>query len=215
MGMERVVQARKGRLVGWLILFAFLFSGCEQIMQDMYDQPRYEPLEKSKFFLDGQSSRPLVDHTVIHSGGGFSSSSSGREGVTRSYGRVGEVNLAEGDIPFPVTLKLLQRGQERYNIYCSPCHGLVGYGHGLVVLHGFPAPPSYHSERLRNAPDAHFYNVITTGFGRMFSYASRVKPRDRWTIVAYIRALQLSQYASLGKVLKIVKEGQIQSHAAK
>ncbi len=204
-------------MVGWLISFVlfFLLSGCEKIMQEMYDQPRYEPLEKSEFFLDGQSSRPLVDHTVIHSSGGFSSPSSGREGITKIYNKVREENLAKGSIPFPITFKLLRRGQERYNIYCTPCHGPAGYGHGLIVLHGFSAPPSYHSVRLRLAPDSHFYNVITQGYGQMFSYASRVKPRDRWAIVAYIRALQLSQHAPLTKVLKRVKEGQIQSHAEK
>lgn len=204
--MERAYRTSKRRAVGWLILCAFLLSGCEQIMQDMYDQPRHEPLEKSRFFLDGQSSRPLVEHTVIHAAGGFAGPSSGRESLVKHHGTVGEVNLAQGDIPIPITLKLLQRGQERYNIYCSPCHGIAGYGHGLVVLHGFPAPPSYHIPRLRHAPDAHFYNVITTGFARMFSYASRVKPRDRWAITAYIRALQLSQHASLDRVLDMVKE---------
>lgn len=175
-------------------------------MQDMYDQPRYEPFEKSRLFPDEQSARPLVANTVIHSSGGFSSPSSGREGIARTYRKVGEGELAHGDIPVPITLKLLQRGQERYNIYCTPCHGPAGYGDGLVVRRGFPAPPSYHLAYLRSMPDAHFYNVIARGFGRMFSYADRVKSRDRWAIVAYIRALQLSQHAQLDEVLAILKE---------
>jgi mono/diheme cytochrome c family protein len=97
--------------------------------------------------------------------------------------------------PYPVTLQLLRRGQERYTIYCLPCHSALGDGDGRVVRRGFPAPPSYHSERLRAAPDRHLYEVITHGYGVMYPYADRVEPSDRWAIVAYIRALQLSQHA--------------------
>lgn len=99
-------------------------------------------------------------------------------------------------MPLVVNEELLARGRERYDIFCSPCHSRVGNGEGMIVLRGFPQPPSYHTDRLRHAPDVHFYDVMTDGFGRMFSYAARIEPDDRWAIVAYIRALQLSQHAS-------------------
>jgi mono/diheme cytochrome c family protein len=102
--------------------------------------------------------------------------------------------------PPPVTLALLQRGQERFNIYCSPCHGRVGDGHGMIVQRGFPAPPSYFIDRLLAAPSQHFYDVITNGYGAMYSYADRVTPQDRWAIVAYIRALQASQHAAIAQL---------------
>jgi hypothetical protein len=102
--------------------------------------------------------------------------------------------------PPPVTLALLERGQQRFDIYCAPCHSRLGDGHGMVVERGFPAPPSYHTDRLRKAPIQHFYDVITNGWGIMFPYAERVAPADRWAIVAYIRALQASQDASLAEV---------------
>ena len=116
--------------------------------------------------------------------------------------------VAQGDFerasqaanPAPVDAQLLARGRERYDIYCSPCHGLSGKGDGMVVRRGFPAPPSYHSARLRAAPAQHFFEVITDGYGAMYSYASRVEPRDRWAIVAYIRALQESQNAKLADI---------------
>ena len=98
-----------------------------------------------------------------------------------------------GSIPFPVTHKIVLRGEERYNIYCSPCHGRLGDGNGMIVERGFPRPPSFHIDRLRQAPDGHYYDVITNGFGVMFSYAARVTPEGRWAITAYIRALQRSR----------------------
>ncbi|MBN9563367.1 MAG: cytochrome c [Alphaproteobacteria bacterium] len=102
--------------------------------------------------------------------------------------------------PPPVTLALLERGQERFRIYCTPCHSELGDGHGMIVQRGFPPPPSYHIDRLRAAPVEHFYDVITHGYGAMYSYANRVQPADRWAIAAYIRALQLSQHASIADV---------------
>jgi len=102
--------------------------------------------------------------------------------------------------PPPVTLALLQRGQQRFDIYCAPCHGRVGDGHGMIVERGFPAPPSYFIDRLLAAPSQHFYDVITNGYGAMFSYADRVAPEDRWAIAAYIRALQASQHAALAQL---------------
>ncbi|QBQ54839.1 c-type cytochrome [Nitrosococcus wardiae] len=178
---------------------AVLIYGCENVMRDMYDQPKYKPLEKSEFFPDEQSARPLVAGTIARAAGGFASPSSGREGIKEIYTEAREIDPVQGDIPFPLTLQILRRGQERYNIYCTPCHGMAGYGNGKVVRRGFPPPPSYHSARLRSIPDSYFYNVITQGFGHMFSHANRVEPRDRWAIVAYIRALQLSQNIQLSE----------------
>ena len=113
----------------------------------------------------------------------------------------GKVNGAVADLfPFPITAADLSRGRERYNIYCSPCHDYTGSGNGMIVQRGFPAPPSFHIDRLRQAPAGHFFDVMTNGFGLMYSYASRVSPEDRWRIAAYIRALQLSQHGSTADV---------------
>jgi mono/diheme cytochrome c family protein len=160
-----------------LFVLAILgLSACNGPVQDpaMRDQKRYDTFESAKLWPDGTAARPLP------------------EGV-----------VAQGDLaraaavanPLPVTPQLLARGRERYDIFCSPCHGLDGGGDGMVVRRGFPKPPSYHTERLRSAPARHFFDVITNGYGVMYSYASRVPPEDRWAIVAYIRALQLSQHA--------------------
>ncbi|MFQ5737678.1 MAG: c-type cytochrome [Acidobacteriota bacterium] len=179
---------------GWFLLGATTlslglaaFSGCRL---DMQDQPKYEPLEASDFFGDSQSSRPLVVGTVARG--------QLREDDPLYLGKID--NALVDTMPFPVTLTVLKRGRQRYNIYCSPCHDPAGYGDGIVVRRGFRRPPSFHIDRLRQAPVGHFYDVISNGFGAMFSYASRLKPRDRWAVVAYIRALQLSQQASLTDV---------------
>jgi cbb3-type cytochrome c oxidase subunit III len=156
----------------------------------MHDQPKYESLEASTFFPDGRSSRPLVPGTVAR-------------GQLRE-----DTHLYEGKVagkpaetfPFPIDLKILERGRQRYNIYCSPCHDRLGNGDGMVVRRGFRRPPSYHIERLRQAPPGYLYDVITNGFGAMQDYAAQVPVRDRWAIVAYIRALQLSQNAHLNDV---------------
>ena len=155
--------------------------------QQMEDQPRYEPLEKSAFFADGRSARPRVDGTVAR----------GQLRVDRVFytGMRGEEPVAS--IPLAISRADLQRGRERYDIFCSPCHGLSGAGEGMIVQRGFRPPPSFHLDRLREAPVGHFYDVITNGFGAMSSYASRIPPRDRWLIVAYVRALELSQGARL------------------
>jgi mono/diheme cytochrome c family protein len=170
------------------IAFCGLFlSGCRL---DMHVQPKYKPLDPSSFFDDGRSARPEVPGTVAH-------------GHLRSDELLytGKVKGEEADaFPFPVTREVLERGRERYNIYCSPCHDYTGSGRGMVVQRGFPPPPSYHLERLLKAPAGHFYDVMTNGYGAMYSYASRVTPEDRWAIVAYIRALQLSQHARLEDV---------------
>jgi len=156
----------------------------------MHVQPKYKPLAPSSFFDDGRSERPVVPGTVAR----------GHLQIDEQL-YTGKVNGALADtFPFPITRWDLARGQERYNIFCSPCHGQLGDGQGMIVQRGFPPPPSYHEDRLRQAPAGHFFDVITNGYGRMYSYASRVSPEDRWRIIAYIRALQLSQHATVNDV---------------
>ncbi|MCI0694886.1 cytochrome c [candidate division KSB1 bacterium] len=158
--------------------------------QDMHDQPRYEPLERSTFFNDGRSARPFVEGTVARG-----------HLKTDEHFYTGKVNgELVNTLPFPATKEILDRGHERYNIYCSPCHDRVGNGQGMIVQRGFRQPPSLHIERLRQAPLGHFFDVMTNGFGTMYSYADRIAPQDRWAIVAYIRALQMSQNAALDDV---------------
>ena len=162
-------------------------AGCHT---DMQNQPRYEPLEASTFFADGMASRPPVEGTVARG--------QLREDEALYTGREGKELVAR--VPIDVDLKLLERGRERFEIYCSRCHGVLGDGHGVIVSRGLRRPPSLHVERLRNAPAGHFFDVITHGFGAMPRYAVQIEPRDRWAIVAYVRALQLSQHASLDDV---------------
>jgi mono/diheme cytochrome c family protein len=164
----------------------------------MYDQPKYKPLARSELFADGNSARPQPENSVPYSNGPFAGTSSGRVGED-SIGADIDAAAARTN-PYPVTMQLLRRGQERYAIYCMPCHSPVGDGDGLVARRGFPHPPSYHIERLRQAPDRHFFDVMSKGYGIMYSYADRIEPPDRWAIVAYIRALQLSQNADAGKL---------------
>jgi hypothetical protein len=165
------------------VLCAMVLTGCRI---DMHVQPRYNPLDQSTFFPDGKSARPAIPDTVAR----------GHLRTNELFytGKVGG-QLVDA-FPFPITRADLDRGRERFNIYCSPCHGLGGDGHGMIVQRGFSPPPSFHIERLRKAPAGHLFGVMN-GFGRMYSYASRVNPQDRWRIVAYIRALQLSQSATL------------------
>ena len=160
-------------------------------MHDMYDQARYKPLAASDMFADGGASRVPVEGTEPHARGEFVDTSSGRLGMDAQE-RWDRDESAQAN-PYPVTLALLQRGQQRFDIYCSPCHSVRGDGDGFIVRRGFPSPPSYHIDRLRKAPDRHFFDVITHGYGIMYPYADRVNPSDRWAIVAYIRALQFSQ----------------------
>ena len=169
------------------LLPSILLAGCRQ---DMHVQPRYEPEDPSTFFADGRSERPPVEGTVARG-----------QLRTDELLYTGRVNGAVADIfPFAITAADLSRGRERYNIYCSPCHDYTGGGKGMIVQRGFPSPPSFHLERLRQAPTGHFFEVMTNGLGLMYSYASRISPEDRWRIAAYIRALQLSQHGSAGDV---------------
>jgi mono/diheme cytochrome c family protein len=164
-----------------------LLAGCRQ---DMHDQPNYSTYEQSDFFADGQSARPLVEGTVPR--GHLN------EDTLLYTGKQGDDDATM--FPFPVTEQVMARGQERFNIYCSPCHGRTGQGDGMIVRRGYRRPPSLSDDRLRDAPVGHFFDVITNGFGAMPDYAVQVQPADRWAIVAYIRALQLSAHASLDEV---------------
>jgi mono/diheme cytochrome c family protein len=165
-----------------LLCAGFVLGGCRM---DMQIQPKYPPEWSSQFFSNGSAARVPVTGTVPAVGN-----------PNDELLNTGRINGEPANVfPFPITGEDLRRGQERYDIYCSPCHGYAGYGDGMIVQRGFPTPPSYHSDRLRNMPAGHFFEVISNGFGLMFSYASRVEVDDRWRIVAYIRALQLSQHA--------------------
>lgn len=176
-----------------MLLAALPLVACEKLMRNMYDGAKVRPLAPSAEFADGRSSRPQVLGTVEHARGILAATSSGRRVAAEDRRLAAESARA---IPYPITLALLERGRERFDVYCAPCHSVVGDGDGMVVRRGFPAPPSYHIDRLRAAPDRHFYDVITQGYGVMYPYGDRVAPEDRWAIVAYIRALQLSQHAA-------------------
>jgi len=166
-----------------------LVLACAGCRLDMHVQPRYNPYDPTDFFEDGQSARLPVEGTVPR----------------------GELKLGPNELlytgkvdgqpseafPFPATKEILDRGRERFNIYCSPCHGLSGDGDGMIVQRGFRRPPSLHEDRMRTAPAGHFFDVITNGQGVMYPYGYRIVPRDRWAIVYYIRALQLSRRASI------------------
>jgi mono/diheme cytochrome c family protein len=176
-----------------LIWMACALAACEKAKQDMYDQPRYKTFAAGPLFDDGASARVPPAGSQPRARGPFAGSTSGRVGTAAVRT---DVAAAEAQTnPYPVDLALLERGRDRYMIYCMPCHSPAGDGDGLVVRRGFPAPPTYHQDRLRTAPDRHFYDVITNGYGVMVPYADRVEPADRWAIVAFIRALQFSQHA--------------------
>jgi mono/diheme cytochrome c family protein len=159
-----------------------VLAGCRA---DMQDQPKFIPQRGTDFFTDGRSARPQVENTVARGqlrqdAYFYTGLDAGKEGNT---------------MPFPVTMAVLERGQERYNVYCTPCHSRVGNGEGMIVQRGYRPAGNFHTERLMNAPLGHFFNVMTHGYGAMPEYASQVAPQDRWAIAAYIKALQLSQDA--------------------
>jgi mono/diheme cytochrome c family protein len=157
----------------------------------MHDQPKYVPLRPSSFFTDGRSARPIPEGTVAR--GHLD------DNVAFFTGKGPDGKLVN-DFPIPVTKDVILRGQQRFNVFCTPCHSRLGDGNGMVVQRGFRHPPSYHTDRLRQMPNGHFFDVITNGFGAMPNYAQQVPPADRWAIVSYIRALQLSQQASINDV---------------
>jgi mono/diheme cytochrome c family protein len=162
-------------------------AGCRN---DMHDQPRYKPLAESDFFSDHRAARPEMEGTVAR--GHL------RIDEARYTGKIGgeDIDL----FPIPIAKADIERGQTRFNIYCTPCHGRLGDGNGMVVLRGYRQAATYYSDKLMKAPVGHFYDVITNGFGAMPSYASRLDPDDRWRVIAYIRALQLSESAKLTDV---------------
>jgi mono/diheme cytochrome c family protein len=164
-----------------------VLAGCRQ---DMQDEPKFFPQRGTSFYPDGRSVRPQVEGTVARSQGGED-----------SYFYTGLINGKEGDgLPIDLTADTMARGQERFNIYCTPCHSRVGNGDGMIVQRGYRPAGDFHTDRLRNAPLGHFFNVITNGYGAMPDYAAQIAPQDRWAIVAYIRALQLSQNAKQADV---------------
>ncbi len=197
-----------GRRTAYCLLltgYCLLAVGCG-VRFDMQDQPRYKAYKKSEFFSDKRGSRDKIEGTVARG--------QLRDNKAFYTGKVDNPNLSApvatttdatgntlvssfpndiDEFPVPVTKELVDRGQERYNIYCIVCHGPVGKGDGMIVRRGFPQPPTYHDDRLRNAPVGHYFDVMTNGWGKMNSYAYQVQPADRWAIVAYIRALQVGQ----------------------
>jgi mono/diheme cytochrome c family protein len=171
-------------LLGLLAAIALLLiAGCRS---DMQEQPYQRPLVESDFFADRRSARPIIPTTVAR--GHLDAD---------TYFYTGKVGNNDGDyLPFPVTTQVMERGQQRFKIYCTPCHGEIGDGNGMIVQRGYKRPPSYHIDRLRRAPIGYFFDIMTNGFGAMPDYSQQVAPEDRWAIAAYIRALQLSQHAT-------------------
>jgi len=170
------------------ILILLALTGCRQ---DMHDQPKYIPLRPSSFFDDGRSARQLPEGTVARGH---------LDADTAFYTGKGPDGKYVDAFPMPITKEVLERGQQRYTIYCTPCHDRLGTGNGMVVRRGFRHPPSYHIDRLRQAPNGYIFDVITNGFGAMQDYSAQIAPADRWAIIAYERALQLSQNATLNDV---------------
>ena len=167
-------------------VFSLVATGCSRL--DMQDQPKYRPQRPSEFFSDGRSERQPVEGTVAR--GGLD------EDTAFYTGKDDDGNDIE-TFPIAVDRTVIERGRQRFDIYCAPCHGRIGNGLGMIVRRGFKQPPSYHIDRLRQAPVGHFYDVISNGYGAMLNYAAQVQPRDRWAIVAYIRALQYSENANV------------------
>lgn len=217
-GESRMVHFRKPRdfmLAFCLLLSAFLATGCRQ---DMHDQPKYEPLDKSAFFADGRQSRPLPEGTVarsqlrddthLYTGKLAQGQPAGETDQSQGVGATPSQNASVSaqyqgfadTFPFPIDERALDRGQERYNVYCSLCHGRTGDGLGMIVRRGYRQPPSYHDDRLRQAPVGYLFDVITNGFGAMPDYSAQIPPEDRWKIIAYIRALQLSRQGTVADV---------------
>ena len=187
LGIGSLSASSAGLRVLLVVASSIALTACRQ---DMHDAPRYEPLEASAFFDNGGSARTLVANTVPR---GYL-----REDEFLYTGRVS--GQFANMFPMAVTADVMARGQERYNVFCSPCHGRTGVGNGMIVQRGFRQPPSYGEQRLRDAPAGYFFDVMTNGFGAMQDYAAQVPVADRWAIVAYIRALQLSMNATVADV---------------
>ncbi len=179
---------KSSRSVALALGFALIaLGGCRQ---DMHNQPKFIPLRQSDFYSDARSARPIVEGTVARG--------QLNEDDLLYTGKVGTQDSTE--FPFPVTADVMARGRERFDIFCSPCHDRTGSGEGMVVKRGYRQPPSFHIDRLRQAPVGHFFDVMTNGFGAMPDYRAQVPAQDRWAIIAYIRALQTSEHATLADV---------------
>lgn len=169
----------------------YLAPGCRYLKQDMANQPKNKALSPSDFFDDGRSERPLLENTVAR-------------------GSIADDELFvpkdSNSFPLPVNRELLERGEERYRIFCTPCHGLQGDGNGMIAMRGMKHPPSFHQDRLRQAPNGYFFDNITNGFGAMYGYSAQIPPRDRWAIIAYVRALQLSRNARVADLPAELRE---------
>jgi hypothetical protein len=184
-----------------VLLAACGITSCNNTLrQDMANQPRVNPLAPSQFFDDGRSERPLIDNTVA------------RGSIENDSLFVPKDSNA---FPLALTKELLQRGQERYAIFCTPCHGLQGDGQGMIAMRGMKHPPSYHEDRVRAEPNGYYYDVVTNGFGAMYGYSAQIPPRDRWAIIAYVRALQLSRNAPVGGLPAELREKLMAGGAAK
>ena len=185
---RRHPDSSRSAALGMTFIVVLLLTGA--CRQKMSYQPKYDPLEPSSFFADGMSARPRIAGTVARG-----------ELVANPVMETGKIGGVDADgFPFPVTESVINRGQERFNIYCSECHGRLGDGNGMIPSRGYRRPPSYHTAALRAAKTGHFFDVMTNGFGAMPPYAAQVSVSDRWAIVAYIRALQLSQNATINDV---------------
>src|SRR5207253_2502607 len=184
----RIAEREKGSRPLWRIcVLGVLCVSAAACRQDMHDQPKYIPFRQSSFFPDQRSARPIVAGTVPR-------------GQLRDDPLLytGKIDGADATVfPFPIDDTVMARGHERFDIFCSPCHGRTGQGDGMVVRRGYRHPPTYHQDRLRDAPVGHFFDVITNGFGAMPDYAAQIRPDDRWAIIAYVRALQLSEHATI------------------
>jgi mono/diheme cytochrome c family protein len=171
-------------VIALMIMTPLLAGGCKDSRKDMAVQPKHEPYQGTGMFADGASARPIVAGTVARDVADVPA-----RAWAASGGAADDVTSAKA-IPFAVDAGVVERGREGFEIYCAVCHGRLANGQGMIVQRGFPRPPSFHVDRLVGETDRHFYDVITNGFGAMYSYASRVPPRLRWEIVAYVRALQ-------------------------
>lgn len=186
-----MISASRSLVAVCVLAILFLAPGCRYLKQDMADQPKNTPLSPSDFFDDGRSGRPLVENTVARG-------SIADDGLF--------VPKDSSVFPLPVDRELLERGQDRYKIFCTPCHGLQGDGNGMVAMRGMKHPPSFHQDRLRQAPNGYFFDNITNGFGAMYGYSAQIPPRDRWAIIAYVRALQLSRNAKVADLPAELRE---------
>ena len=190
---QRHPEPRRRRRIWAVVFIAVWVAACQRTgpsVQQMGLQPKYDPLVPSDFFADGMSARPRLPGTIARG-----------EANIDPYFETGKINGQDGDgFPFPVTGEVMARGHERFDIYCSPCHGRLGDGAGMIPSRGFRRPPSFHTATLRAAKTGHFFDVMTNGFGAMPSYRIQIPARDRWAIVSYIRALQMTDAATINDV---------------